>query len=371
METSDGTRCSSRKREIVQVSFYGRCDVKGKFISFAKGDGLKPFDGEGSINPGSMTEDKIVSVNPWSEKQKKMPTGYLKDWVLSTVGSTEIWVQYWHLPPRTTWFNKRSGYGEDFLEVSCLTWHYRLVGDYETSLFVEIHSYVGSSLSKQHEQAAEKLAADMREFLNKNPASPESVQKRLDENRARQERWEGAAAALQTRRESRPAIPSPNKKVFEQGTHFDFFSTISNLFKSARTQLMVVDNYIDESLLNMLSPLAATVRVRILTLRPPALFQTALQKFSQQYPDRMIEVRIHSGDIHDRFLIIDEERFYNIGSSIKDAGSKLSTINAINGLTDIKTLRAAVAAGWASSLALSAEADTGRKRSKRQQGKPH
>jgi hypothetical protein len=177
MEVTVGTRSESIKA-TAEVFPHGPCDVKGKFARLARALGLQPFNGEGSLNPGATVKDEILSINPWSEDLLrarygagtiKMPAGYDKKGYI-TAGRTEVWVEYWCLPP----LKKFTG----FLDVSCLTWHYEQVEDCETSLVIGVHGLAFSPMNEQYENVARQLAAQMAEFLKGAPPSAESGQKR-------------------------------------------------------------------------------------------------------------------------------------------------------------------------------------------------
>ena len=94
---------------------------------------------------------------------------------------------------------------------------------------------------------------------------------------------------------------------------------MSGLIKSARNRIVLIDNYIDESVLLMLSKRATKVTAEIRTGRLPQTLLLDLQKHNSQYATITLS-QIHN--IHDRFLIIDDD-VYHIGASLKDLGKKL------------------------------------------------
>ena len=94
---------------------------------------------------------------------------------------------------------------------------------------------------------------------------------------------------------------------------------MSNLVKSATKSIILIDNYIDESVLEMFSKREKKVSATIFTSNLTKQLQLDLKKFNEQYPP----IQIKSFDkSHDRFLIIDEESVYHIGASLKDLGKK-------------------------------------------------
>lgn len=107
--------------------------------------------------------------------------------------------------------------------------------------------------------------------------------------------------------------------IFYEGQIFDSYVFVSDLIKSAQTRLVLIDNYIDESVLLMLSKRASNVSAEIRTSCSIKGLQLDIQKHNLQYPPiKMKRIK----NIHDRFLIVDNT-VYHIGASIKDLGKKL------------------------------------------------
>ena len=116
----------------------------------------------------------------------------------------------------------------------------------------------------------------------------------------------------------RTSLP-PKEGVFYNGQIFDAYVFAADLIKSAKKSITLIDNYIDESVLLMLSKRNAKVRATIVTRSDSKVSQLDIEKHNAQYSP--IEIKI-CGTIHDRFLIIDEV-VYHIGASLKDLGKKL------------------------------------------------
>ena len=116
----------------------------------------------------------------------------------------------------------------------------------------------------------------------------------------------------------RTALP-PVQGVFFDGQIFDAYAFASDLIRSARKSIVLIDNYVDSSVLIMLSKRATDVSARIITRKVSEALQLDIEKFRHQYAP--IEV-MESSRFHDRFLIIDET-VYHIGASLKDLGKKL------------------------------------------------
>ena len=116
----------------------------------------------------------------------------------------------------------------------------------------------------------------------------------------------------------RTSLP-PVEGVFYDGQIFDAYVFASNLIKSAKSSIVLIDNYVDESVLTTLSKRENNVSAKIVTKSISDQFQLDLNRHNSQYPQIEVEERT---DIHDRFLIIDDT-VYHIGASLKDLGKKL------------------------------------------------
>lgn len=116
----------------------------------------------------------------------------------------------------------------------------------------------------------------------------------------------------------RTSLP-PVEGVFYDGQIFDAHVFASNLIKSAKSSIVLIDNYIDESVLVTLSKRENNVSAKIVTRGISNQFQLDLNRHNSQYPQIDVEERTN---IHDRFLIIDNT-VYHIGASLKDLGKKL------------------------------------------------
>ena len=107
--------------------------------------------------------------------------------------------------------------------------------------------------------------------------------------------------------------------VFVQGQIFDAYIAFQNLIKKAQKEIILIDNYIDLTVLERLSKKNPKVRVTIYTRPDTPVTNLDVSKFNSQYPTLSIR---HTSKIHDRFLIIDNTEIYFIGASIKDLGKK-------------------------------------------------
>lgn len=115
----------------------------------------------------------------------------------------------------------------------------------------------------------------------------------------------------------RTSLP-PVEGIFFDGQIFDAYKFASDLIKSARQSLVLIDNYVDESVLLMLSKRQPRVTATIYTQRITPQFRLDLDRHNDQYPP--VDVRTCKLS-HDRFLIVDDA-VYHIGASLKDLGKK-------------------------------------------------
>ena len=116
----------------------------------------------------------------------------------------------------------------------------------------------------------------------------------------------------------RTSLP-PKEGVFYNGQIFDAYVFATDLIKSAKKSIILIDNYIDESALLMLSKRDEKVKATIISRPIPQTLQLDIDKLNKQYPP--IEIQINE-NYHDRFLIIDKD-VYHIGASLKDLGKRI------------------------------------------------
>ena len=124
----------------------------------------------------------------------------------------------------------------------------------------------------------------------------------------------------------RTSLP-PVEGVFHNGQIFDAYKFATDLIKSANKSLVLIDNYIDESVLLMLSKRKPGVSADIYTYPISQTLRQDLQKHNKQYSP--INIHNHTTS-HDRFLIIDDTEVYHIGASLKDLGKKLFAFSKLN-----------------------------------------
>lgn len=121
----------------------------------------------------------------------------------------------------------------------------------------------------------------------------------------------------------------PKEGIFFNGQIFDAYAFVADLIRSANTRIILIDNYIDDSVLVQLSKRKAGVTVDIYDGKISRQLQQDVERHNAQYPG----VTLHNcTKAHDRFLIIDED-VYHIGHSLKDLGKKLFAFSKMDVMT--------------------------------------
>lgn len=115
-------------------------------------------------------------------------------------------------------------------------------------------------------------------------------------------------------------------KILYNGEFYDAYSLIQNIIESADRQIIIIDNYIDRTVLDRLVVKKEKVVVNIYTSTNTKLLPNDIQTFSQQYGP--INVK-YTSLVHDRYIIIDNEKLFHLGHSIKDLGKKISSISEL------------------------------------------
>jgi len=126
------------------------------------------------------------------------------------------------------------------------------------------------------------------------------------------------------------------QKLFFDGQIWDSYNLIVNIIKRAESKILIIDNYIDDSILEMLSKKKEGVEVVIITSNKSNILKLDIQKFNKEYPTLKIA---KLDKFHDRFIIIDDKELYHCGASLKDLGKKCFGINRIDDDEDIESLK--------------------------------
>jgi phage regulator Rha-like protein len=154
---------------------------------------------------------------------------------------------------------------------------------------------------------------EMRKFLMQNA----QIFQRLDRMELKQletdKKFEQIFLALETKQ------AQPDKGIFFDGQVFDAWVFISDLVKKAKSSLILIDNYVDETVLSLFAKKKKGVSLSIYTKNFSRELQEDAKKFNAQYGG----LSLHNFDAsHDRFLLIDKSEIYHIGASLKDLGKK-------------------------------------------------
>ncbi len=159
-----------------------------------------------------------------------------------------------------------------------------------------------------------KAFIEMRKFIQANG----QIFHRLDRIELKQLETDKKIDQVFNALESKGRIPEQG--IFFEGQIFDAYKFVSDLFRSAKRSVVIIDNYVDDSVLVHLTKVSESVKVKILTKSISDQFRLDLKKFGEQYFG--IEVSTIKS-IHDRFIIIDGQVVYHLGASLKDLGKKL------------------------------------------------
>jgi len=158
----------------------------------------------------------------------------------------------------------------------------------------------------------------MREFLTNNTLFLERFERIETRLSIHDEKINQLFNALQTKK---PQIQG----VFHNGQIYDAYAFINELFKKAKKEIILVDNYCDDSVLTLFSKYK-NLKYTIITKNISKQFKLDIEKYNSQYNN--LNIRI-SNKFHDRFLIFDNEA-YHLGASLKDLGKKVFAFNKID-----------------------------------------
>lgn len=171
---------------------------------------------------------------------------------------------------------------------------------------------------------------EMRKFIAKNGQVFErlaSVEYKLLEH---DKKFDAVFDELQKDKES-----EFKQKIFFKGQIYDAYSLIIDIIKTAKNKILIIDSYIDDSILKMLSKKNQDVEVIILTSRNCNLNKLDISKFNIQYPSLKIS---YTNKFHDRFIVIDNKKLYHCGASLKDLGKKCFAISKIEDMEYVKKI---------------------------------
>ncbi len=114
------------------------------------------------------------------------------------------------------------------------------------------------------------------------------------------------------------------QRIFFEGQIYDAYHLVIDIIKQAKEKILIIDNYIDDSILEMLTKKNKNVKVIILTSDKSNISKLDIQKFNKEYP--ILEIA-KTNKFHDRFIVIDSKELYHVGASLKDLGKKCFAIS--------------------------------------------
>ncbi|MFZ4547585.1 MAG: ORF6N domain-containing protein [Bacteroidales bacterium] len=165
---------------------------------------------------------------------------------------------------------------------------------------------------------------EMRKLILGNAA----LYQRLDKIEVKQietdQKFEQVFKALESRNQQ------PETGIFFEGQVFDAYTFVAKSIKKANHSIILIDNYVNETVLTLLTKRRKDVTATIYTRQISKQLKLDIQIHNQQYPP--IEVKLLA-DTHDRFLIIDQQELYHIGASLKDLGKKWFAFSKMDSLT--------------------------------------
>ncbi|MFZ9982942.1 MAG: ORF6N domain-containing protein [Cyclobacteriaceae bacterium] len=163
----------------------------------------------------------------------------------------------------------------------------------------------------------------MRKFLLNNA----SVFQRLNQVELRQVKTDEKIEQLFTAMEA--GKPDPDKGIFFEGQIFDAWVFASDIIKRAKRDIILIDNYVDDTVLTLLVKRKKQVTSTIYTKAISNVLRLDLEKHNSQYAPIVVKTFTHS---HDRFLIIDRKDLYHLGASLKDLGKKWFAFSRMDSL---------------------------------------
>lgn len=162
---------------------------------------------------------------------------------------------------------------------------------------------------------------EMRKFLITNGQVFQEINTMKNKLLEHDEKFDIVFDELQNKKES-----EFKEKIFFNGQIYDSYSLIIDIIKTAKNKILIIDNYIDDSILKMLSKKNKDVEVVILTSQNSNISKLDINKFNKQYPTLKVA---RTNKFHDRFVVIDNKELYHCGASLKDLGKKCFAISKI------------------------------------------
>ena len=172
---------------------------------------------------------------------------------------------------------------------------------------------------------------EMRRFITQNGHVFQEINSIKGYDKETREKYEKVFNQLQLKKEN-----EFTQKIFFDGQIYDAYSLIIDIIKKAKEKILIIDNYIDDSVLKMLIKKNKNVKVTILTSERSNIEKLDIQKFNKEYPQLEIA---KTNKFHDRFILLDDRELYHCGASLKDLGKKCFAISRIEEKKYIEILK--------------------------------
>ena len=164
----------------------------------------------------------------------------------------------------------------------------------------------------------------MRTFLTTNAAVFQRIDRIEHKQIETDHKFEQVFEALEEK------IAKPKQGIFFNGEIYDAYTFTSDIIREAQNSIILIDNYVDDYVLTLLSKRNKNVSAFIYTKEISKKLKLDLKKHNSQYP----EIAAYEfKNAHDRFLIIDKKELYHFGASLKDLGKKWFAFSKMNSLT--------------------------------------
>ena len=166
---------------------------------------------------------------------------------------------------------------------------------------------------------------EMRKFIASNAAIFQRLDKVEQKQLEADKNFEKLFAALEAK------SLNPKQGVFFNGEVYDAYSLVADIIREAKQSIIIIDNYIDDSVLTLLTKRKDGVTAKVYTKKIDKGLKLDLKKHNQQYPN--VEIELFT-DAHDRFIIIDQKELYHVGASLKDLGKKWFAFSRMDSLVN-------------------------------------
>lgn len=118
------------------------------------------------------------------------------------------------------------------------------------------------------------------------------------------------------------------KGIYFKGETFKAYSDVSDILTGANKNIVIIDNYADKTVLDLSTKIDKKIKIIIITDKSSTyLTSLDVDKYNEEYDNLSI---IYNKDFHDRYIIIDKKKVYHLGSSTKDIGNKITSINLLS-----------------------------------------